>query len=780
MSTEDIVEHVADTDTAPLKPYRNPAGGWGSVKAVATILVQEHVTLSGSRILSHQNKADGFACVSCSWAKPADPHLFEFCENGAKATAWEITNKRIDADFFANHTVSELQTWSGFELESQGRLTAPMRWDAATDRYVPTTWEHAFAEIAKELRALDPNEAVFYASGRAALETSYMYALLARMYGTNNLPDSSNMCHESTSVGLPKTIGAPVGTVQLEDFEHTDCMLFFGHNTGTNAPRMLHQLQDARKRGVEIITFNPLRERGLVSFANSQSPVDMLTPKETRISTQYHQVKIGGDAAAIAGLCKLLIEWDDEAQRDGTQRVLDAAFIAEHTHGFEAFAEAMRATPWEEIERHSQLTRAALEAAARVYAQANAAMVLYGMGITQHRSGVHNVQMLSNLLLLRGNIGRPGAGICPIRGHSNVQGQRTVGITEKPELAPLDKLKELYDFEPPREKGMSTVEVCQGVLDGKVKAFIGLGGNFQVAIPDHHVMDPAWRRLRLTVQIATKLNRSHQLHGEIAYLLPCLGRIEIDQQASGEQWVSVEDSTACVHGSHGLAEPAGDMLLSEPAIVAGMAKALLPDNPKVDWDAWVGNYALVRDAIERTYPDQFHDFNQRFTQPGGFHRPLPACKREWKTESGKANFIVPDTLDEDADMPSPGPDVLRLMTTRGDSQFNTTVYGLDDRFRGVHGTREVLLMHREDLARLGFAEGDAVCISTVSHDGVTREVDGMRVHAFDIPRGCIMGYYPECNRLIPLSHHAKSSQVPASKSIPVRLRKSAVVEDLAV
>ncbi|MFL9919634.1 FdhF/YdeP family oxidoreductase [Paraburkholderia fungorum] len=781
MSTEDITEHTTDTDndTAPIKPYRHPAGGWGSLKAVATILVQEHVALNGSRILSHQNKADGFACVSCSWAKPADPHLFEFCENGAKATAWEITNKRIDTDFFADHTVSELQSWSGLELESRGRLTAPMRWDAVTDRYVPTTWQHAFAEIGSELRALDPNEAVFYASGRASLETSYMYALLARMYGTNNLPDSSNMCHESTSVGLPKSIGAPVGTVQLEDFEHTDCMLFFGHNTGTNAPRMLHQLQDARKRGVEIITFNPLRERGLVSFANPQSPLEMLTPKETQISTQYHQVKIGGDAAAIAGLCKLLIQWDDEAQRDGTQRVLDVGFIAEHTHGFEAFAESMRATTWQEIERHSQLTRAALEAAARVYAQANAAMVLYGMGITQHRSGVHNVQMLSNLLLLRGNIGRPGAGICPIRGHSNVQGQRTVGITEKPELAPLDKLKELYGFEPPREKGMTTVEACQGVLDGKVKAFIGLGGNFQVAIPDHHVMDPAWRQLRLTVQIATKLNRSHLLHGEVAYLLPCLGRIEIDAQASGEQWVSVEDSTACVHGSHGMAEPASDMLLSEPAIVAGIAKALLPGNPKVDWDAWVGDYALVRDAIERTYPDQFRDFNRRFRQPGGFHRPLPACKREWKTENGKANFIVPDTLDEDADMPSTGPDVLRLMTTRGDSQFNTTVYTLDDRFRGVYGTRDVLLMHQDDLVRLGFAEGDAVCISTVSNDGVTREVDGMRVHAFDIPRGCIMGYYPECNRLIPLSHHAKSSQVPASKSIPVRLRKSAAVEDAA-
>jgi molybdopterin-dependent oxidoreductase alpha subunit len=759
----------------PIKEYRHAAGGWGSVKAVASILVQEHVTLHGSRILSHQNKPDGFACVSCSWAKPADPHLFEFCENGAKATAWEITDKRIDDEFFASHTLGELESWSGFELESRGRLTAPLRWDAESDRYVPTTWEHAFATIAAELRALEPNQVVFYASGRASLETSYMYQLLARMYGTNNLPDSSNMCHESTSVGLVPAIGAPVGTVTLADFEQADCLFFFGHNTGTNAPRMLHQLQEARERDAQIITFNPLKERGLMAFANPQSPVEMLTPGATQISTQYHQVKVGGDAAAVAGLCKLLIEWDDEAQRSGTPRVLDADFIAGHTHGFDSFAAAMRATSWEEIERHSQLSRVALEAAAREYAHAKAVMVLYGMGITQHRSGVTNVQMLVNLLLLRGNIGRPGAGICPIRGHSNVQGQRTVGITEKPELAPLDTLAKMYAFEPPRDKGMSTVEACQGVLDGKVKGFIGLGGNFQVATPDHHVMDPAWRKLRLTVQIATKLNHSHLVHGEVAFLLPCLGRIEIDRQAGGEQAVSVEDSTACIHGSHGYAEPASEMLLSEPAIVAGIANALLPRNPRVDWDAWVDDYARVRDAIETTYPDQFRDFNQRLWQPGGFHRPIAASERKWKTPNGKANFIVPPTLDEDADMPSTGADVLRLMTTRGDSQFNTTVYGLDDRFRGVKGTRTVLLMHRDDLARLGFEEGDAVCISTVSNDAVTRELDGMRVHAYDIAQGCMMGYYPECNPLIPLAHHAKDSLVPAAKSIPVRLRKSALV-----
>jgi molybdopterin-dependent oxidoreductase alpha subunit len=756
-----------------IEQYDHPAGGWGSVKAVSSILMQEHVAVNGTRVLFKQNKPDGFACVSCSWAKPADPHLFEFCENGAKATAWEITTKRATPEFFDHHTLAALEAWSDFELESQGRLTHPMRYDAATDRYLPIPWQQAFDEIGEKLRSFDPKRVVFYASGRASLETSYMYALLARLYGCNNLPDSSNMCHESTSVALPDTIGVPVGTVTLEDFEHTDCLFFFGHNTGTNAPRMLHPLQEARKRNAQIITFNPLRERGLVSFANPQSPKEMLSAEQTCISTQYHQVKIGGDIAAITGICKSLIEADDKAQAANAPRVLDAGFIAEHTHGFDAFADAMRAADWKDIELMSALTRSALEAAATEYARAKAVIILYGMGITQHREGVLAVQMLTNLMLLGGNIGKKGAGICPIRGHSNVQGQRTVGITEKPALVPMDKLKELYQFEPPQETGLTTVDTCEAVRDGNLDAFIGLGGNFARAIPDHGVMDPAWKQLPLTVQIATKLNRSHIVHGRAAYLLPCIGRIEVDRQAGGEQTVTVEDSTACIHASKGMTEPASEHLLSEPAIVAGLAKAILPPNPNVDWDAWVGNYGLVRDAIERTYPEQFKDFNRRMTQPGGFHRPLPAAKREWKTKTGKANFIVPDGFGEDPDMDFEGERTLRLMTTRGDSQFNTTVYTLDDRFRGVYDTRDVLLMNKDDMTRLGFAENDAVTAITVSKDEVLRELGGLRVHAFDIPAGCVMGYYPECNRLIPVSHHAKRSKVPAAKAVPVRLRKMA-------
>jgi molybdopterin-dependent oxidoreductase alpha subunit len=758
-------------DEVRFEEYDHPAGGWGSVKSLGNILRREHVAIEGSRALLHQNKPNGFACVSCAWAKPAKPHPFEFCENGAKATAWELTAKRVTPEFFGAHTLTELESWADHDLEEEGRLTAPMRWDSARDRYVETSWEDAFEEIAHELHLQNPQDVVFYCSGRASLETAYMYSLLARMYGCNNLPDSSNMCHESTSVALPATLGVPVGTVTLEDFELTDCIFFFGQNVGSNSPRMLHELQDARRRDVPIVTFNPIRETGLVRFTNPQSPTEMLSGSETPISTQYHQVRIGGDLAAISGICKAVIEADDLAVRTGDERVLDTQFIAEHTHGFEQFAAYARALPWEEIERASCLARGALQAAASVYVRAKAAIAIYGMGLTQHRNGVETVQMLSNLLLLRGNIGKPGAGICPVRGHSNVQGQRTVGVTEKPELAPLDKLKELYQFEPPRTKGLTTVDACQGILAGQVRSFIGLGGNFVRAIPETALMEEAWRKLRLTVQIATKLNRSHLIHGEVAYLLPCLGRIEIDRQNGVEQAVAVEDSTGCMHGSRGFAEPASDKLRSEPAIVAGIAKALVPNNPHVPWDAWVGNYALVRDAIEQTYPNIFREFNRRMFQPGGFHRPIAARHRVWKTKTGKANFIVPDALDMDPDMAPAGGDILRLMTLRSNDQFNTTIYGYDDRFRGIHGTRMVLLMCSEDIARLGFRAGDIVTASTVAND-FARDVHGLRLTVYDIPAGCVAGYYPECNPLIPLWHHARLSKVPASKAIPIRIRKT--------
>src|SRR3979490_456455 len=549
-----------------VKPYEAPSGGWGSVKSLAASLRRDHVPFSGSRVLLKQNKTDGFMCVSCAWAKPADPRVFEFCENGAKATTWEITSKRVTPEFFADKTVSDLEKWDDHHLEAEGRLPHPMRWDRATDKYVPVEWATAFDEIGRELRALNPESAVFYTSGRASLETSFMYGLFARAYGNNNLPDSSNMCHETTSVALPERIGVPVGTCTLDDFQHTDCIFFFGQNVGTSSPRMLHQLQDAVKRGVPIVTFNPLRERGLVAFAKPTPPAEMLIKSPTQITSQYHQVRTGGDTAAMMGIAKVLFDLDEKNLKVGRNPVLDHDFIRDHTHGFEAFKAAAKACEWQQIESRSGLTRGALEAAATVYAHANSVMFIYGMGLTQHKKGVETIQTMFNVALMRGNVGRQGAGICPVRGHSNVQGQRTVGITEKPELAPLDKLEKRYGFTAPRNKGLHTVETCEKIIDGRARAVVLRGGNLVRSVPERRLIEPAWRKLRLTVQILTKLNRTALVHGEVSYILPCLGRIGIDHQASGPQAVSMEDSTGCIHGSRGQGKPASPPLPPPPQI----------------------------------------------------------------------------------------------------------------------------------------------------------------------------------------------------------------------
>jgi molybdopterin-dependent oxidoreductase alpha subunit len=755
-----------------IKPYAGPAGGWGSVKEVVGILTQEEVAILGSEILLKQNKPNGYMCVSCSWAKPAKPRPFEFCENGAKATAWEITTKTVTPAFFAEHTLDELRGWSDHRLEEQGRLTTPLHYDHASDKYVQVSWQDVFREIGAELKALDPRSVVMYTSGRASLEASYMYQLFGRMYGTSNFPDSSNMCHESTSVALPEVIGVPVGTVLLPDFDLTDCIFFFGHNTTTNAPRMLHPLQEAAQRGVPIITFNPLRERGLERFTNPQNPIQMVAGG-TRISTQYHQVRFGGDAAAIVGICKAVIEADDEAKASGRSRIIDVAFIEEHTSGFDEFASFCRCQQWDDLQRGSGLSREAMVDSASVYMTANAVIANYGMGVTQHKHGVETVKMIVNLLLLRGNIGKPGAGISPIRGHSNVQGQRTVGISEKAKLVPLDKLAELYGFEPPRCDGLTTVDACEAIVKGRVRGFMSLGGNFLRAVPERSLMEPAWSRLRLSVQIATKLNRTHLVPGEVTYLLPCLGRIEIDRQATGPQAVAMEDSTACIHGSRGQRNPVAEQLFSEPKIIAELAKATLTPNPKVNWDAWVDDYSLVRDAIEITYPDQFKDFNRRMFEPGGFPRPLGARERKWKTPNGKANFTVPKAA---LDPPTGAEGIFELMTLRADGQFNTTVYNEDDRFRGVYGSRDVVLMNPDDMAELSLAQGDLVTLSTAANDGVERSLGGLQVVAYDVPRKGIVGYYPECNVLIPLWHFAEGSKVPAAKSVPVRISRDAVLE----
>jgi molybdopterin-dependent oxidoreductase alpha subunit len=747
--------------------YDGPAGGWGSLKGIARIFGKEWATPAALDTLRRQNKPKGFMCVSCSWAKPADYHTFEFCENGAKATLWELTTRRCTPEFFAKHTVSELRNWNDYDLEQQGRLTHPMRYDGASDRYVPCEWEEAFAAIGSQLKTLDPESVVFYSSGRASLETSYLYALFARLYGCNNLPDSSNMCHETTSVALKKLIGVGVGTVVYQDLSNCDAMFFFGQNTGSNSPRFLHPLQDAAKRGVQIITFNPLREKGLETFINPQHPLEMLTGKETVISSQYHQVKAGGDIAVILGICKHVFAADDQAKANG-RRVLDVPFIEQHTHGFEEFEAKVRATSWDEIEAASGLSRTDIERAAQVYVEADRVIVIYGMGLTQHVHGFDNIAMLLNMLLLKGNIGRDGTGLSPVRGHSNVQGQRTVGISEKPELVPLDKLAKQFGFEPPRKKGLNTVETCEGILAGKVKAFFGLGGNFVRAIPEHAAIEAAWTKMELTVQVATKLNHSHLVNGKAAYLLPCRGRTEQDMQGSGPQAVSMEDTFSCIQGSIGLRTPASEHLKSEPAIVAGIAKATLPANPKVKWDDWVGDYGLIRDLIAETYPEEFHDFNARMFTPGGFYRGNAARERIWKTKSGKAEFTAPQTLSSTGFEDAPGR--YRLVTLRSNDQFNTTIYGFSDRLRGIEGTRQVLLVNPKEIERAGLQEGQMVSLVSDAEDGVHREVGPLKVTPFNLPDGCVASYYPEMNPLIALSHHDQESKTPAGKSVPVRIR----------
>jgi molybdopterin-dependent oxidoreductase alpha subunit len=753
------------TDETKPTEYEGTSGGWGSLRGIVQTMAREMSSPGALATLRTQNKTGGFMCTSCAWGKPKHTHAFEFCENGAKATLWELTTRRCTPDFFAEHSVTDLRRWSDHDLEQQGRLTHPLRFDYASDRYLPCSWEEAFSAIGTGLKAIEPKSAVFYASGRASLETSYLYALFARLYGHNNLPDSSNMCHETTSVTLNKLIGSPVGTCVLDDFEQCDAIFFFGQNTGTNSPRFLHPLQKAVERGCKVVTFNPIREKGLLEFTNPQRPGQMLTGRNTQISCQYLQVRAGGDIAAIMGLCKYVLAVDE--QRGGT--VIDHDFIAAHCTGYDAFHAKAEATSWDKIEQESGLSRANIEEAGQVYVEADRVIGVYGMGLTQHVHGFENIAMLLNLLLMRGHIGRPGAGICPVRGHSNVQGQRTVGISEKPELVPLDKLAEQFDFDPPRDEGLTTVRVCEGVLDGSVRAFIGLGGNFLRAIPDQGRIEPAWEQLDLTVQIATKLNRSHLFNGRTAYLLPCLGRSEEDMQAGGAQTVTVEDSFSHIHGSLGHRKPASEHLKSELAIVAGIAKTTLSANPKLRWDEWTGDYGLVRDLIAETYHEQFHDMNARMFEPGGFYRGNGARERIWKTESGKAEFTAPDMLAATDVADADGR--YRLVTVRSNDQFNTTIYGYSDRMRGIEGKRDVILISPGDIERAGLAAGERVSLVGDAGDQHFRRIDGLEIVPFDLPAGTIVGYYPELNPLIALAHHDRNSKTPASKAVPVRIEK---------
>lgn len=744
--------------------YDAPAGGWGALKATAQAVATQMRIAEAPALLLRTNKPDGFDCPGCAWPDKAHTSTFQFCENGAKAVTWEATRKRVTPEFFAAHPVAELLTWSDHDLENAGRLTHPLAYDAASDTYQAIEWDDAFARIGQTLASLpDPDMAEFYTSGRASNEAAFLFSLYAREFGTNNFPDCSNLCHEATSVGLPQAIGIGKGTVSLEDFDACELIISMGHNPGTNHPRMMGTLHECARRGVPIIVFNPLRERALERFADPQDPIEMGTFGATRIASTYFQVKVGGDAAALKGIMKALME----ADRDG-RATLDHEFIARHTHGYEAFAQDLDATAWDDIEQASGLRRRDLEQVAQAYARANATIVTYGMGITQHERGTRNVQQIAALLLMRGNIGKPGAGICPLRGHSNVQGNRTVGITEKIDNAMFERVEQTFGFRPPARPGHDAVDAMKAMAAGRAKALICLGGNFAIALPDAEQCERGMRQLDLAVHLNTKLNRSHLLVGKQSIILPVLGRTESDVQAGGAQSITVEDSMSMVHASRGKLLPASTQLRSEPAIIAGMAQATLPHS-RVPWAHLIEDYDRIRDLIEKIYPD-FRDYNARIRKPGGFRLPLPPTERIWKTPSGKAEFIPFAGLREDPDIVEGN--ILRLTTLRSHDQYNTTIYGLDDRYRGVFGRRDVLFMNASDLARHGIAHGDEVDIVT-SLPGQGHRRLRLTAIRHDIAAGSVGAYYPEANNLCPLDYQDTESGTPGYKSIPVRIQKAA-------
>ncbi|MFT4181264.1 MAG: FdhF/YdeP family oxidoreductase [Rhizobium sp.] len=747
-----------------IRPYNSPAGGWGALKATAKAIREQMDVTEAPMLLLRTNKPTGFDCPGCAWPDKEHTSTFQFCENGAKAVTWEATNKRVTPEFFAEHTVSELLEWSDYELENAGRLTHPLAYDRATDSYRPIEWDAAFARIGEVMRSMpDPDMVEFYTSGRASNEAAFLFQLYAREYGTNNFPDCSNMCHEATSTGLPNSIGIGKGTVSLDDFDHCDLIISMGHNPGTNHPRMMGTLHECSKRGVPIIVFNPLKERALERFADPQSAIEMSTFGSTRIASSYYQVKIGGDAAALKGIMKAVL-----ALAEISPDAIDHAFIAEHTNGFEALAADLKQTEWADIERVSGLTRADLERVAAAYVKSNATIIPYGMGITQHAMGTYNVQQIANLLLLRGNFGKPGAGICPLRGHSNVQGDRTVGITEKPSAALLAGIERAFGFKPPAHHGHDAVAGMQAMAEGRSKVLLSLGGNLAIALPDPELCAQAMRKLDLAVHMNTKLNRSNLLIGKESIILPVLGRTEEDIQATGPQSVTIEDSMSMVHASRGKLTPASDQLRSEPAIVAAMAEATLPGS-KVEWMHLVEDYDRIRDKIEIVFPD-FARYNERIRVPGGFRLPIGPTERVWKTSSGKAEFLLFPGLNEDAALADAG--VLKLATIRSHDQYNTTIYGLDDRYRGVFGRRDVLFMNDGDLAANGLEHGDLVEVETALPSGTRRRLT-LTAISYDIAQGSVAAYYPEANCLIPIDYQDKQSGTPSYKSLPVRISKVA-------
>ncbi|WP_176517045.1 FdhF/YdeP family oxidoreductase [Pseudomonas faucium] len=757
-----------------IRDYKGPAAGWGALKSVTKSWLGSENAFKNLRAMLKTNQNGGFDCPGCAWGESPESDMVKFCENGAKAVNWEATGRSVDPAFFAKYSVSALAEQTDYWLEYQGRLTHPMRYDAATDHYVETSWQEAFALVAKHLRSLDsPDQAEFYTSGRASNEAAFLYQLFVRAYGTNNFPDCSNMCHEASGVGMSETLGVGKGTVVFHDLELADAIFVIGQNPGTNHPRMLEPLREAVKRGAQVVCFNPLKERGLERFQHPQHPFEMLSNGSEPTNTAYFRPALGGDMAAMRGIAKYLLQWEREAQAKGEPAVFDHAFIAEHTSGVDAYLAAVDATSWVHIVEQSGLTLAEIELAARMYRKAERVIMCWAMGVTQHRHSVPTVQELVNLQLLRGNVGKPGAGLSPVRGHSNVQGDRTMGIDEKPKAALLDALEKRFQFRVPRAHGHNAVLAIKAMEEGRAKVFIGLGGNFAQATPDTPRTHAALRNCALTVQISTKLNRSHLVTGADALILPCLGRTEIDLQEDGPQGVTVEDTFSMVHISHGQLRPRSPHLRSEPWIVAGMAKATLGNAP-IDWEYAVADYGRIRAMIADVIPG-FADFNERLQHPGGFHLGNSAAERNWRTATGKARFS-PSALPEqlvNAKVLARGdkPDLI-LQTMRSHDQYNTTLYGLDDRYRGVFGLREVVFVSEADIRRLGFEPGEQVDLVSLWEDGVERRVSGFRLVPYDIPDGQAAAYYPETNPLVPLDSYGEGTYTPTSKFVAIRLEKA--------
>ncbi|MCA2309483.1 FdhF/YdeP family oxidoreductase [Mycobacterium intracellulare] len=745
------------------RDYHHPAAGYGAAFSVGKVLWQRREILEGPQVIVRMNHENGgFDCPGCAWPDDRKGLRLDICENGIKHSTWEMDPKRVGREFFAEHSVGELATWSDFALEDAGRLTEPMVYDPATDHYVPIEWDAAFALVGQTLRGLDcPDRAAFYTSGRLGNEASFLYQWWVREFGTNNFPDCSNMCQEASGVAMLAALGTGKGTVDLVDWENADALIIMGVNAASNAPRMLTSLAEAYRRGAQIVHINPLVEAAATRTIVPHEMIDMALFRATDISTMNIQPRIGGDFALIRGVAKALLE----TARDDPDAI-DELFIDRYTHGFAEYRAACEAVSWAEIEHQSGVTVDQIRALAKVYREARATVIAWCLGVSQHAHGPDAVREIINLLLLRGNIGREGAGPCPIRGHSNVQGNRTCGIDHHPSDEVLDRIAAACQIDVPRAHGLDVVATVKAMHRGDVRVFVGMGGNFALAAPDTAYTFEALRRCELTVQVSTKLNRSHLVHGRRALILPCVARTEIDRQAGVPQSITVEDSMSMVHLSVGMKEPASPDLRSEPAIIAGMAQATLPDS-NTPWQDLVADYDRIRDRMAKGLYG-FEDFNRRVRQPLGFRIRQPARELVFFTGSGRAEFSavpLPDVVPADGR--------LILGTMRSHDQFNTTVYSDDDRYRGVKNLRTLLFMNAADMAAMGINEFDRIDITSVARDGSRRSVYGYRAVGYDIPRGSAAGYMPELNVLCPIDDYNAESGQPVMKHVSVEVTLSA-------